>query len=502
MRRNTIDRADMHYIRRSRDSTKEADATLCDLSSTLPTKPVSIPSRNTSRVRRPIEPDTHRQRSSSQRLRNSTATSTVSKTQHQKDALPPSVAALLAMTAIPPPRKTRTRSTPKRSLSKISIDELVQEWKQEAAVKSSVGSHKSMEILLEDISLDDTVSLDQESINYESFSTTRSESSDSLPSLDLDDQSLVSSSEPPTPSNVRSSRASSIGMNKKTKVRLSLPALDTSSEHPLDPDLAVDSDVDAVSSLAAGQPETPRQKTSFRSNITLSLQALKSRALSSLAQLHINSSGPGSDTAVQPYAFSDATLWQNPFLFPRISPEIRPQPFTGTPTKSERRYFNPTPLNFDEQQGHFRQALHAPLNLEGDDNEYLTMIQMKTYNRASQLASNKARKSTRTGGGPNPNSEAGRALAAGGPPSRQREPRENSDFLRVVVLEMNMRRGGKLEETVPGRARIWLPPRQRTSVAAASEQDRTTAACARGKSCSCRAPDANVPARWRSVVVE
>jgi len=352
-----------------------------------------------------------------------------------------------------------------------------------------------MEILLEDISLDDNISLDQESINYESFSTTRSESSDSLPSLDLDEQSLVSSSAPPTPSNVRSSRASSIGMNKRTKVRASLPAQDTSFDHPLDPDLAVDPDVDSISSLAAGQPETPRQKASFRSNITLSLQALKSRALSSLAQLHINSSGPESDTAIQPYAFSDATLWQNPFMFPRIGPEIRPQPFTGTPSKSERRYFNPTPLNFDEQQGHFRQALHAPLNLEGDDNEYLTMIQMKTYSRAGQAP--KARKSSRTGGGPDPKSEAGRALASGGgPPSRQREPRENSDFLRVVVLEMNMRRGGKLEETMPGRARIWLPPRQRTSVVV----ERT--ACAQGKSCTCRAQDANVPARWRSVVVD
>jgi len=41
---------------------------------------------------------------------------------------------------------------------------------------------------------------------------------------------------------------------------------------------------------------------------------------------------------------------------------------------------------------------------------------------------------------------------------RPREPRENSDFLRVVVLEMNMRRKGKLRDGL-GRARIWLGPR-------------------------------------------
>ena len=43
---------------------------------------------------------------------------------------------------------------------------------------------------------------------------------------------------------------------------------------------------------------------------------------------------------------------------------------------------------------------------------------------------------------------------------RQREPRENADFLRVIVLEMNMRRVGKLDARAVGRARIWLPPRK------------------------------------------
>lgn len=46
---------------------------------------------------------------------------------------------------------------------------------------------------------------------------------------------------------------------------------------------------------------------------------------------------------------------------------------------------------------------------------------------------------------------------------RQREPRENSDFLRVIVLEMNMRKGGKLSDVAPGRARLWLPARQATT---------------------------------------
>jgi hypothetical protein len=38
--------------------------------------------------------------------------------------------------------------------------------------------------------------------------------------------------------------------------------------------------------------------------------------------------------------------------------------------------------------------------------------------------------------------------------------RENSDFIRVAVLEMAMRRKGKLGDHKPGRTRWALPPRQ------------------------------------------
>lgn len=48
---------------------------------------------------------------------------------------------------------------------------------------------------------------------------------------------------------------------------------------------------------------------------------------------------------------------------------------------------------------------------------------------------------------------------------KQREPRENSDFLRIVVLEMEMKRRGKLDAKAGSRARIWLPPRKQTGVA-------------------------------------
>jgi hypothetical protein len=55
---------------------------------------------------------------------------------------------------------------------------------------------------------------------------------------------------------------------------------------------------------------------------------------------------------------------------------------------------------------------------------------------------------------------------------RQREVRENADFLRVIVLEMNMRREGKLSDTAQGKARYMLPPRQACKLRAIGDPGR------------------------------
>jgi hypothetical protein len=143
----------------------------------------------------------------------------------------------------------------------------------------------------------------------------------------------------------------------------------------------------------------------------------------------------------------DHMLWSHPFLFPRFSSEIRPA-VDGNASEAQRRYLNPIPLTFEEWEAPFQQALHAPYLAEAVADA--PTIQMQTYSRGRRRGGGSKR------GTPSPSSEAGRALL--GPESaRQREVRENSDFLRVVVLEMNMRRQGKLET---GRAKIWLPPRE------------------------------------------
>jgi hypothetical protein len=96
--------------------------------------------------------------------------------------------------------------------------------------------------------------------------------------------------------------------------------------------------------------------------------------------------------------------------------------------------------------------LHDSLMIDADADTHAPMIQMQTYDRRGR---SKSRRRTS-----DPYSEAGRALSSSAPTVRQREPRENSDFLRVIVLEMNMRRVGKLDSKAVGKARIWLPPRK------------------------------------------
>ena len=76
---------------------------------------------------------------------------------------------------------------------------------------------------------------------------------------------------------------------------------------------------------------------------------------------------------------------------------------------------------------------------------------------------------------------------------RQREPRENCDFLRVIVLEMNMRKVGKLGEGIAGRARLWLPARQVGKVGAGEEEEGRDAGERSGGG-------KGVPKRWVGVV--
>jgi hypothetical protein len=357
---------------------------------------------------------------------------------HDPNALSPAIAALLAVTTIPPRKPNRYRTKP-GSNRRISIEELISEWKSDESLKISYGSPGSaaLSILLED---DDA--------RAPHYLDARTASSDSMPSLDSDDRSILSVGSPSTPESLRS-RGSYTNLLKRERPR-SLPAsVDAAADHPLIPRLSSDEDEELLLAIRKKTPASAKQRSSFKSNLTASLQTLKEAAVNSISSLGRTGSVPSLARTAAPQI--DDMLWSHPFLFPRFSSEVRPAT-DHHPSDADRRYLNSTtpPLTFEEQEAPFQEALHAPYLAEsvGD----APTIQMQTYTRNRKRPG--ARRSS-----PNPSSEAGRALL-GSTGIRQREVRENSDFLRVVVLEMNMRREGKLEQ---GKAKIWLPPRQASS---------------------------------------
>ena len=423
----------LHRHSTTSESSPGLKSTMINMQS--PSKPVEIPS-----PRSPTEGKANKEGRS--RTQHADRKSRPSSNVHRADSLPPAVAALLAVTAIPPPRRTQSRRqrSSLHNSRQISIDELVQEWRNDSSLRPSFSSGASLGLLLE--STDDSAD--------ERSSYSRSSSCDSLPSLDADDRSVMSVGSPATPESIRSQGSRDVTPRKEKSFCL-IETEDCGVDHPLGfSSKNADMDWDVFSIPAPKTRGDKRRKsTSFTSNLTSSLQALKSRALSSISSLNqaINQADGN---------FSDDSLWQHPYLFPRLSSEVRPVAFASTPTRSERRYFNPRPIPFDEQQHHWRRALSTI----DDDGEDTPMIQMQTYRRSAPAP---PRRSRRNSGSPDSKSNAGRASTralARPQPSRQREVRENSNFLRVIVLEMNMRRRGKLEEGTTGKARIWLPPRK------------------------------------------
>ena len=355
--------------------------------------------------------------------------STKRRSREQHKGIPPAVAALLAVTAIPSsPRKIQRAG---RS-EKLSLDIYVQPSSPESnnlALDALlfVDDHVDDSTLIfgslfdnEPVSLSRTSSSAALSVllrppqdfdDKDSCSlSVRSSSSESVPSLDEDTASVLSWSGPTTP-NLRPVP------DKKSRVK-SPPPEDCALDHPLlftkEPILEAPSAGSETTTQSTMQGL--RRVLSFKSNLTASIRVLKSAA---------KSFSSFSAPLIQPDDMLTRSIFSNT---PRYADEKRPRPSTDIPTAALRRYLNP--VTSVAQESHCTGA-----------------IQMQTYNRVRRTPRQKNRPV------PLPRTDEGDT-------PRPREPRENSDFLRVIVLEMNMRRGGKLSDTAQGKARLVLPPRQ------------------------------------------
>ncbi|RDL39512.1 Uncharacterized protein BP5553_03852 [Venustampulla echinocandica] len=400
---------------------------------TIPTSPVVIPARGY----RDSFPESHRSK-----IRNEYQHGGRRRNIHSADATSPSVAALLAITQIPNPRLHTAGRTRARPEQRLTVDAVLQHTGvSEKEFSMSLGKSQLDLLLSPPEELEDEIA---GSDNGQESVTTMS--SESVPSLDDDSTSETSLSLNSllTPS----SRGRRSLPSRRVPPYTSPPSSITMEDHPLsDPDIDIDQLDFRVFQNSQGGGEatptvevpTPPRKSAFKSNLTASLRALRSAAMS-LSSLTAPMITPD-DFLTRSIISIDP---QVPFTDERMPPRLE-----DTPTPALRRYLNPTtnaPI-----EAHMTPSRSQALS----ETKCTASIQMETY------------KISRSSSGILPSVISRRTksteevlVEAAGPVGRQREMRENSDFIRIAVMEMAMRKKGKLDDQKPGRAKWALPPRK------------------------------------------
>lgn len=329
--------------------------------------------------------------------------------------------------------------------SQVSEKELSQELTEEFAqdlrdLSLAPYDRSPMDILL---SPPDELDEDEASINSDSAFTsalsTRAASFESIPSLgDSFGTSLVTSIDSPvTP------RGRRIRPPRRSLEPVSSPP-GQHLEHPLSTKSNVqveelDFRVFDPKPGPAEQKQTGLAplKSVFKSNLTASLRALRSaaRSLSNFTA----SSIPPDDFLTRSILTMDPRV---PFTDERMPPVLGEEP-----SEAMRRYLNPTT------------SLRPESRIRSSIRSYTASIQMQTYKIQRSRSAPAASRSTNQAG--NSNKPPAAYVFPLGP--RQREIRENSDFIRIAVLEHLMRKRGKLDDQREGHARWLLPPRKSPS---------------------------------------
>ena len=352
----------------------------------------------------------------------------------EKGAMRSSVKASLDVTSIPIPRPiTRDRNGRARGQPRTVLPVLEGVNPEERGFVMSRSNPRSWDVLLsppDDLNLE-FWSGDSDRIE-DVMSSLRTFSSESIPSLDEDIGSPESFSSPGTPGGSRRRRIMSVS-----------PGEDCLSDHPLlfdiqEPHLdfaATTADEERI--LPAVALPDPNSRT-FKSNLTASLRRLKSAARS-LAEL------------TTPARREDFLCRSLMFDSQPFADEVRPRITTDFPDPALRRYLNPSHASPPDTR------VYRYLGMDPSIEDRCTAsIQLQTYQRTSKPSDRASSPPVFVSGRLVDPSAVANVI----PVVRQRETRENGDFLRQVVMEMNMRRSGKFSEAAPWRARAWLPARQ------------------------------------------
>lgn len=359
---------------------------------------------------------------------------------HDSSSTPSSVAALLAMTSLPESKYHPSTESQRKGSIRAGSNKQDKDIPRRAISSSSPHSWGML--------LSPPEETEPESRSFESnttlgpLSSVRSMSSESMPSLGTDTESLNSVGDPATPDLEIGSRS---GCDRRQKNISASKGEDCVFDHPLLPQMARTDREDQscggfLDELPPERTQAARSRSSFKSNLTASFRKIRSAA-----QSFSTFTAP----AVPPDDYLSRALLS---IAPQFIDERRPLPSADTPDPALRRYLNPITISPSEFHYHLEKERSS-----SSQYECKASIQLQTYRR-------KKRGSEKASSPPIFTSQQQALDAADGVPHvslpRQREPRENSNFLRVIVLEMNMRKVGKLSDASPGRARLWLPARQ------------------------------------------
>lgn len=403
------------------------------------TTPVVIPPKRASRTSIKMEMDNRGGRRGLSSVRRSSSVNS---------DLPTAVATLLDATAIPVPRRSWARGNPRRLPPGNHVEDFSRLLREGIRRKEEGGSffegsgNSTLDVLLTPPDFENEKLMLASELEAETPFSIRSMSVDSVPSLDHEFGSyLPSGPATPIPSSQRS-------ITERRPKQLSLSE-NCASDHPLrETEVADLTDIppltlEKATSKPTGSPRTlPRLRSTFKSNLTASLKAIKSAAqtVSTFAT-----------PSIHPEDFLTRSVFA---IAPELTDDRRPQPMNQPPSPALRRYLNPTTLSPVEMHIHY----DCPPDSPHPSHYCPASIQMQTYRRSGCNRDKGAQFRSRGGGD---HGQQFYPFDSEVPPiTRQREPRENSDFLRMVVLEMNMRRSGKLRDDIPIRAKIWLPPRK------------------------------------------
>ena len=397
-----------------------------------------------------------------------------------KKIAPLDVTSLLAATSIP---KRKTKGRPSQRLpegdhvadfSRLLLDDVKS---TEASSLSSSMSNPHFDGLFGNLDevVEDGMIVGSQGLSSSVLSK-RTISSESMPSL-ADDSTATSVNEMASPWSEKRSASSRIHRQLSS-------SLDCVEDHPLIhseleipdlPELETSRSVTPVK--LPSRPTLPKARTStFRSNLTASLRALKSAAQSVTS------------IAANPVLPPEDFLTSSVFSFkPELTDDKRPPPSEGQPSPALRRYLNPphtepgSPSELHAWHEHWSSD-HMPVSLRHatDTRSPHSKSGPMTIPLQTCIPSG-IRTPTASSppvwlsadGQPTNRNTAG-SLSLGSSLARQREPRENADFLRILVAEMNMRKAGKFSEQAESHASMWLPPRKPNETTVPTGQERWT----------------------------